>query len=224
MVGNSRNDDETVDEYSRRTTLKTMGVAGVGLAGTVIATGDAQAAGPTAVLTADTLPARDGESITFDGSESTGEIETYEWYIRNNDTKRDYLSDPYTTGKSFSESFTNSPFSVKLVVTDADGNTDSAETDFIIESSLAPNARVKMAPPETSDGTRTFSGRNSTAPGSTIESYDWYIRNDDMSNGFSHYASGPSFALAFGDSQFTVKLEVTDADGNVGSDSVTFQG
>jgi hypothetical protein len=222
MNETSDGDDETADEYSRRTALKTMGVAGAGLAGSVIATGDASAAGPTAVITADTLPAEYGESITFDGSASTGTIETYEWYIRNNDSNQDYLSSPSRTGESFTESFSDNPYSVKLEVTDADGNTDSAETDFVIENSLTPNARLKMVPPATSDGVRTFVGRDSTAPGSTIESYEWYIRNDDSSNGFSNYASGPSFALAFSDSQFTVKLEVTDADGSVGTDSVTF--
>lgn len=215
--------DETAEKCSRRTALKTMGVAGAGLAGSVVATGNVTAAGPTAVITADTLPAMEGESITFDGSDSTGTIDTYEWYIRNNDSNSDYPTSPYTTGKSFSESFVDDSFSVKLEVTDTDGNTDTAETDFIIEPSLTPNARIKTDAPDTSDGIRTFAGRDSTAPGSTIESYDWYIRNDDSGGSFSHWDTGPSFALGFSDgTQFTVKLEVTDANGNVGSDSVTF--
>lgn len=222
MSENQHRDHETSEEYSRRSALKTMGIAGAGLTGSVIATGNASAAGPTAVITADSLPAESGESITFDGSNSTGTIETYEWYIRNNDSRRQHFDSPYETGQNFSLSFGTSPYSVKLVVTDADGNTDSAETDFIVEDSLTPNARIKMVPPETSDGNRTFVGRDSTAPGSTIASYDWYIRNDDGNNGFSHWTSGPSFALAFSDSQFTVKLEVMDENGNTGSGTVTF--
>lgn len=222
MVDNRPTSDESADEYSRRTAMKTMGVAGVGLAGTVLATGDAEAAGPTAVIEAD-LPIEDPEEVTFDGSNSTGSIQSYEWYVRNNNRRQNYPDSPLRTGPSFSETF-GTPISVKLVVTDDSGNTDTAETDFIAGNTTTPTARIDRASPETTDGNQTFVGRNSTAPNSTITSYEWYIRNDESSNGYGHWDSGPSFALAFADNQYTVKLEVTNDEGETATDTVTFQG
>jgi hypothetical protein len=57
-----------------------MGVTGVGLvAGSQSVQNADAASGPTANIDAN-LPATEGESVTFDGSGSTGDIDTYEWY------------------------------------------------------------------------------------------------------------------------------------------------
>lgn len=216
--------EEIDDEYSRRTTLKTLGAAGAGLAGSVVATGDASAAGPTAVIDASPLPASNDESVSFDGSGSSGNIQSYDWYIRNNEMSNSFPSSPSRTGSSFSEQFAAYAFSVKLVVTDDSGDTDSAVVDFIIKDSVDPYARI-VAEPLSSDGDlQTFVGRYSTTPRGSIDKYEWYIRNDDLSSSFSKYAEGPSFTEQFADYQYSVKLVITDTRGKTASDTVTFQG
>ncbi|WP_128477493.1 PKD domain-containing protein [Halorussus pelagicus] len=218
--------DESIDaekSCSRRTALKTVGAAGVGLAGSVVATGDAAAAGPTAVIEADALPAEEGEEVTFDGSGSTGDIESYTWYFRNNETLGGGYGE-YASGPSFAETWTNNPYTVKLEVTDADGNTDTATVDFYPTETVTPIARIEEEPATGDPDLRTFIGRYSSAPRGSIESYTWYFRNDDAGNdSFGEWASGPTFTQEFASSyQYTVKLEVTDSRGRTDSDTVTF--
>ncbi|NEU57792.1 PKD domain-containing protein [Halorussus sp. MSC15.2] len=219
--------DESVDaegSCSRRTALKTVGAAGLGLAGSVVATGDVAAAGPTAVIEADALPPEEGENVTFDGSSSSGDVQSYTWYFRNNESVGGGYGE-YASGPSFTESWANYPYSVKLEVTDADGNTDSAVVDFFARPVVTPIARIEEEPATGDPDIRTFIGRYSSAPRGSIESYTWYYRNDGIpEDDFGKYADGPTFTEQFASGyQYTVKLEVTDSRGRTASDTVTFQ-
>lgn len=219
MTESTNRDDEATEEYSRRTALKTMGVAGAGLAGSVVATGDASAAGPTAVIEASPLPPEAGESITFDGSSSTGNIQKYEWELRNNENGTKFGR--WAEGPSFTEGFTDYAYSVKLIVTDDNGNTDSAVVDFIVHDTVSPEARIVAQLSGNSDR-KTFVGRFSSSPRGTIEQYEWYLRNDDQGSEFGKWTEGPSFTVDFTNYQYTIKLVVTDSRGRTASDTLTF--
>lgn len=221
MTGADEPRDDT-NSYSRRTAMKTVGAAGLGIAGSVVATGNAAASGPTAVVEADPFPPEEHENVTFDGSSSSGDVQSYTWYFRNNELEDGYGE--YATGQSFTEGFANYAYSVKLEVTDTDGNTDSAVVNFFPKKTVTPIARIEEEPVSGSPVQRTFIGRYSSAPRGAIESYTWYFRNDSLNDSFSEYASGPAFSESFADGyQYTVKLEVTDSRGRTDSDTVQFQ-
>ncbi|UVE49625.1 PKD domain-containing protein [Haloferax larsenii] len=224
------NDDSgLVDDSTRRTVLKTGAAAGIGMLSVGASTGSAAASsGPTAVINADSLPAEQGDEITFDASESSAPagIQSYEWYVRNNETQDDFLSSPWKTGTTFTESFADSPFSLKLVVTDNDGNTDSTRLDFIAHQTVTPTARITRLPeaPDNS-GPITFSGRLSAAPRGTIESYEWYVRNHEHQDDYlsSPWKTGPTLVEQFADDNtFSLKLVVTDSHGNTSATETTF--
>lgn len=214
-------DDETADECSRRAALKTLGVAGAGIAGSVVATGDVSASGPTAVIEAPSLPPESGESITFDGSGSSGNIQKYEWELRNNTANSSFGS--WANGSSFTESFTDGAYSVKLIVTDDSGNTDSAVVDFIIRDKVSPEAHITAEPLDASSDRKTFVGRSSYSPRGSIEQYKWELRNDSVGGEFGKYAEGPSFSESLTNYEYTIRLTVTDSRGRTASDTVTFQ-
>lgn len=206
----------------RRSVLKAMGVAGaVGVAGSTSAT----AAGPTAVIDADPLPVESGETLTFDGSRSSGDIDTYEWYYRNWQYSSDWLSSPSAAGQTASESFGDSPWGVKLVVTDSNGNTDSTVMNVLVrpEGSVTPVAEIEKPP--TDAEVHAFSGRDSYAPRGSIQSYEWYYRNWDYNQSFldSPSATGPDFNERFGSgSHWKIKLVVTNENGRTGERIVDF--
>ncbi|WP_276301742.1 PKD domain-containing protein [Halorussus lipolyticus] len=205
--------------WSRRDTLKVMGTTGVGLVGASAATGNAAAAGPTAVINTTPLPATEGTSITFDASESTGDITKYEWY-RN--AAGNGLTGVDGTGKTFSESFAAGDFTIKLKVTDSNGNTDTSKFSFKVYSDATvtePTARIDMV--RNGDGEITFDGTRSTSPRGDIVKYEWW-RNAAGSGLTGVDFTGPGFYEHFADgSDFDIKLRVTDENGQTDEKVIT---
>lgn len=211
--------EETETACSRRNALKAMGATGVGLAGASAATGNAAAAGPTAVIDTEPLPATEGTEITFDGSGSTGDITKYEWY--RNAAGSDFYG-VAGEGQTFSESFAEGDFSVKLKVTDSDGNTDSSQFSFKVygDSSVTePTPRIEMV--RNGGGEITFDGTRSTSPRGDIVEYEWW-RNASGSDFYSVDFTGPGFYEHFSEgNDFDIKLRVTDEVGQTAEKVIT---
>lgn len=212
----SENNGEHCD---RRSALKAMGVTGIGLAGTAAATGTASAAGPTAVIDTEPLPATQGTEITFDASESTGNIVEYEWW-RNTAGSDFYGVDG--TGETFSESFGDGDFSVKLRVTDSNGQTDTTEFSFKVygdASATDPIPRIEMV--RNGGGEITFDGTRSTSPRGDIVEYEWW-RNAAGGGFYSVDFTGPGFYERFSEGDdFDIKLRVTDELGQTAEKVIT---
>lgn len=204
---------------SRRNALKTMGATGIGLVGASAMADDVTASGPTAVINTSPLPATDGTSITFDGSESTGDITKYEWY--RNAAGEDLGSVDYT-GDSFSESFAAGDFTVKLKVTDSSGNTDSSKFSFKVydDSSVTnPTARINMV--RNGSGEITFDGTRSTSPRGDIVKFEWWRNASGYDLGSVDF-TGPGFFENFADgSDYDIKLRVTDEVGQTDEKLIT---
>jgi hypothetical protein len=121
---------------SRRSVLQTAGGAGALSVAGVAAAGGGSGDGPTAAFTADpSSPLLSKTEVTLNASDSTGDIESYEWY-------RNQL---WTTQASGSESATDDeptatgevvtltldpPVEVELRVVSTDGTTDRATKEF----------------------------------------------------------------------------------------------
>jgi len=69
-----------------------------------------------------------GQTIAFDGTGSTGPITEYDWEFVSPDNVT-YLESGETTSRSFNQAGT---WTVVLTVTDANGNSDTDETTFVI--------------------------------------------------------------------------------------------
>jgi hypothetical protein len=211
--------ENTETACSRRNALKALGATGVGLAGASAASQPVAAAGPTAVIDTEPLPATEGTEITFDGSGSTGDITKYEWY-RN--SAGDGFYGVAGEGETFSESFAQGDFSVKLKVTDSDGNTDSSQFSFKVygDSSVTePTARIEMV--RNGDGEITFDGTRSTSPRGDIVKYEWW-RNSAGSDLYGVDFTGPGFYENFADGyDYDIKLRVTDEVGQTAEKVIT---
>lgn len=163
------------------------------------------------------LPATEGASVTFDASASTGDISKYEWYYARAEAT---LTEVDATGATFSESFVQGDFKVKLVVTDSNGNTDSETFSFKVYSSVSgPTARIETA--RNGDGEITFDGTLSTSPYGAIDSYEWYYNQSGYTlTGVD--ATGPGFFERFAEgNDFDIKLVVTDTEGHTDSTKIT---
>lgn len=206
-------------DCGRRNALKAMGATGIGLAGASVVTENATAAGPTADIDTEPLPATEGTEITFDGSGSTGNITKYEWY-RNTAGSDFYGVDG--EGQTFSESFAQGDYSVKLVVTDSDGNTDSSQFSFKVygDSSVTePTARIDMV--RNGGGEITFDGTRSTSPRGDIVEYEWW-RTASGNDFYSVDFTGPGFYEHFAEgNDFDIKLRVTDEVGQTDEKVIT---
>lgn len=218
-----RETTDGLESNKRRDALKAIGAAGV--AGVVGSTG-AAAAGPTAVIDADPLPLEAGESFTLDASNSEGDIQSYEWYRRNWEYSQNFLDSPSATGETFTDSYTESPVGFKLVVTDSNGNTDEEVLNVHVqpEGSLTPNPVIDT--PDPSDERHSFSGRFSTTPRGSIESYEWNIYNDAYHDSFDSEPdyTGPDWSIALAsDNTWKIRLRVTNTDGRTVEKVITYQ-
>lgn len=205
--------------YSRRRAMKTLGASGLAATGVLgAASGTAAAEELNAVVDMDPIPAVEGETATFDGSQSTGNIEKYEWYRNAADGS---LTGVDGTGETFTETFAEGVFKTKLVVTDVDGNTDSDLYYFEVhsESRVQPTARIRTH--RLGDGEIVFDGALSSAPGDgSIVKYEWY-RNASGYSLTGVDGTGPGFYEHFASGDFDVKLEVTDSTGRTDSKTIT---
>ncbi|NEU57301.1 twin-arginine translocation signal domain-containing protein [Halorussus sp. MSC15.2] len=207
----------------RRDALKAMGAAG---AATVVGSTGAAAAGPTAVIDADPLPLEAGESFTLDASNSEGDIQSYEWYRRNWEYSQSFSDSPSATGKTFTDSYTDSPFGFKLVVTDSNGNTD----EEILNVNVRPQGSITPTPvidtPNPNNERHSFSGRFSTTPRGDIRSYEWNFYNAAYHDSFESEPdyTGPdwSIALASGNT-WKIRLRVTNTDGRTAEKVITYE-
>lgn len=215
--------DDGLVSNGRRTALKALGATGV--AGVVGSTG-AAAAGPTAVIEANPLPVEEGESFTLDGSSSSGDIDKYEWYRRNWTFGSSFSSTPSATGQTLTDSYVADPWGFKLVVTDVNGNTDSAvlNANVYAQGALQPNAVIEAAP-ESSER-HAFTGLRSTTPRGTIDKYEWNFYNTSFQSSFDSEPdrTGPDWseALASGYT-WKIRLRVTNSDGRTDKHVITYK-
>ncbi|WP_158056211.1 PKD domain-containing protein [Halorussus halophilus] len=215
---NDTTETDSTNTWDRRDALKVMGATGVGLVGASAASGNAAAAGPTAVIDTNPLPVTEGTTVTFDGSNSTGDITKYEWY-RN--SAGDGFYGVVKEGETFSESFAQGDFSIKLKVTDSNGNTDTSQFSFKVYgdgTATAPIPRIEMV--RGGDGEITFDGTRSTSPRGEIVEYEW-SRNSAGDGFYGVNFTGPGFFENFADGDFDVRLRVTDEEGQTAEKVIT---
>jgi len=159
---------------------------------------------PSAAFAYDPSTPAPGETVTFDGSESTdpdGDVVSYEW------TSPDASLE--TTGRRVSYSF-GSPgsYDVTLTVTDDAGATDT-RTRTVTVANESPAAAFQYAPTDPGVGESvTFDGSGSTDPDGDVVSYEW--TSPDSAFG----ARGTTVTHSFDTSgAFDVTLTVTDDSG-----------
>lgn len=207
--------------FDRRTALKTMGVAGVGLAGAVGATTETEAAsGPTAVIDVSPKPVKAGETTTFDASQSSGDITKYEWFYDSLESDPT-LSSPNQTGEQITESFAQGPYIIKLKVTDSSGNTATDELAFEAYQNTTLSPKISIS--KGSDSYVTFDGAKSTSPFGDVTDYKWSYDSTDGDPTLSWTASTDSGCYErFSSGEYVVQLVVTDETGRQESVTKTF--
>ncbi|WP_226005734.1 PKD domain-containing protein [Natrinema salinisoli] len=147
-----------------------------------------------------------GESATFDGADSAdpdGTIAGYEW---------DFGDGATASGETVSHAYDETgQYTVRLEVTDDDGNSDTATATVSVEeeSDEAPIARLEVIPASPSVGEQvTFDGSGSSDPDGTITGYEWVVDGEEVGTGdtaeYTFDATGT----------YDVELTVTDDDGN----------
>jgi len=146
----------------------------------------------------------------FDASGSSdpdGTIVNYDWDFGDG-----------TTGTGITEPHTYTSaglFTVRLTVTDNDGNTDSVTKSIIINSApttpTAPYAYFTFSSEnQVVNKPIAFDASGSSDPDGTIDNYAWNFGDGKMGTGITTTHSYPS------EGTFTVTLTVTDNDGQTG--------
>ncbi len=152
-----------------------------------------------------------GDSITFDGTGSSdpdGTIVSYAWDFGDGNT-----GSGATPSHSYAAAGT---YNVSLVVTDNDGNTDSATSTATISDPPQPPVADANGPYSALvDESITFDGTGSSDPDGTIVSYAW-----DFGDGNTGTGATPTHAYAVA-AVYNVSLVVTDNDGNTHSATST---
>jgi PKD repeat protein len=167
---------------------------------------------PTASFTFSPPSPTAGQAVSFDASGSTSpgsSITSYQWDFGDGGTG---------SGAKPSHAFTTAAsYTVTLTVTAANGLTGStSHTVTVAPAPVAPTASFTFSPSSPTAGQSvSFDGSGSTAPGSSITSYDWNFGDGTTGSGVkpSH-----TFNTAAG---YTVTLTVTAANGLTGSTSHT---
>jgi PKD repeat protein len=173
---------------------------------------------PNAVIQADKRSGREPLTVTFDASNSTPGNDPYDpslsfaWFVNQNRVTN--------SGPTLTETFDAGTQLVKVEVTDSQGATDSASTtvDVKLPPNDPPTALADATPGSGEVPVEIeFTGRNSSDPNNNIDSYSW-----EFSDGISR--TGKTVTRNFGKDapqQVTGTLTVTDARGEVDTDSVT---
>ncbi|MFH1533415.1 MAG: PKD domain-containing protein [Nitrospirota bacterium] len=163
-----------------------------------------------------------GLNYVFKGDESTapaGEIESYEWDF-NDGTKIE-------TTKSVSHVFLNSgTYEVTLKVTDEEENEGETSMVITIGAPQGTPKPVVTTNPAMADGVSwvegtvplkvTFDATETTDSDNNIVDYEWDFDGDGTIEG---YGSTTSYTF-LNDGTYTTKLTVTDAHGNIGTESI----
>ncbi len=167
-------------------------------------------AGPTADA-GDDIAVSIGVEVNFDGSGSSDNvgIESYEWGI---DGDGDYEKYGPTVSHTFQTVGTQT---VTLRVTDAAGNADTDTVQVTVEDTASPTADAGGDKTASIGSEISFDGSGSS-DNVGIESYEWDIDGD---GDYEKY--GPTVSHTFRTAGTnTVTLRVSDAEGNMDTDTV----
>jgi PKD repeat protein len=146
----------------------------------------------------------EGQAITLNATTSTGTIVKYEWDV-NNDGIYEYSSPTSTQSHTYAQQGT---YIIKLRVTDNLGITDNATTTVTV-SDTTPSA-LFTASPTSGPAPLTVTFSNSSTGYDQPLSYAWDFDNDGTVNSTT---TNPS-AIYTGQGTYTVKLTVTDSNGD----------
>lgn len=156
-----------------------------------------------------------GDTVEFDGSDSTDNIDdpselTYEWDLWGTGTiDASGKTVTHTYGQSASENIT-----IELTVTDSSGNVDTETLEIQIRNSIDPEADAGPDISGTVGETLTFDGSESRDIGE-IDTYEW-----DFGDGSIGFGETPTYSYAE-PGTYTVNLTVVDDAGNTNSSSTT---
>ncbi|WP_336000912.1 PKD domain-containing protein [Halorientalis halophila] len=166
---------------------------------------------PTADASVGSTVVEVGESVAFQGSNSSdpdGTIESYEWEFGDGAT---------ATGSYTSHAYSSpGEYTATLTVTDDDGATDSQSVTITVDDNDAPTAVASVSPTEAEPGESfSFDASDSSDPDGSIASYEW-----DFGDGST--ATGQQVSHSYdSEGEFTATLTVTDDDGATATDTVT---
>lgn len=152
--------------------------------------------------------------VNFDASESLdpdGEIVDYEWdldgdgsYDDGNDEKVSYTYDKYGT------------YTVKLRVTDNNGESDTMEMEIVVDEGNKPTATIEF---DTEEGNRLYTGTkylfkavDASSPNGSVEKYEWDF--GDGSNVTKNRTAEHTYSQS---GNYTITLTLTDEDKVVGT-------
>ena len=149
------------------------------------------------------------EDVDFDGAASQdpdGTVDAWSWDFGDGQTDT-------TSGAAVSHQFAVSgTYQVSLVVTDNDGNSSDPATKQVTVTDRPPVADFGFTPAFPLKGdTVTFDSSISEDPDGTIDNQSWDLDNDTHFDDGTGVTAQRSFA---DDGTYTVRLEVTDNNGN----------
>ena len=177
---------------------------------------------PVARFTATPNPARQGQTVTFNGSTSSdpdGSIVKYEWDLDGNGSyETDTGTNPQTT-KTYSS---DGPVDVKLRVYDNQNGTDT-EVHTVTIGNNPPTASFTASPNPVVTGNQvSFDASASSDPDDSIAKYEWDLDGDgtyETDTGTTKTTT-KTYNTA---GSVTVKLRVTDQGGLTATDTKTVQ-
>ncbi|HYV16550.1 MAG TPA: PKD domain-containing protein [Conexibacter sp.] len=190
----------TLQGYAK---VKLFGAGGSGCAGgnqaPVITPGSVQADPATPVK---------GEQIALTAAATddgpAGDL-TWQWDL---DGDGSYDGSPSASSAASTTLSTVGPVTLKVKVTDADGESDEQTLDLVVTSQKPVASFTASTTTPVAGQDVTFDGSGSHDPDGTIASYEW-----DTGSGF--HAGGATLHASFTAGAHTVRLRVTDADGDV---------
>jgi PKD repeat protein len=153
------------------------------------------------------------ETVTFDASETVGEVERYEW-----DFTGDGEFDEATTDPTITHTFENGGTKIvtlKAVGESGENNSVSETLEVTADQGAELNAQLDLGPESPAVGEEvTFDGGSSQ--GDIVE-YRWDFDGD---GGFDRTTTDPVLTHTFGETgEYTVTLEVESADGQTAATS-----
>jgi YD repeat-containing protein len=166
-------------------------------------------AAPVASFIASPNPASTGQTVSFDGSDSSdpdGTITRYEWDLDGNGTFEKDTSGTPTTSRSYA---TGGTIDVKLRVTDSSGH-KATTSRLLTINDRPPTASFTLSPnPATTAQTVNFDGSGSSDPEGSITKYEWDL-DGDGSFETDTGATATTTASYQSATPVTVRLRVTD--------------
>jgi PKD repeat protein len=170
---------------------------------------------PVASFTASPSSALVGQTVNFDASASSdpdGTIADYRWDLDGNGTFENDSSTDATVSRSYSSP---GPVTVRLLVTDNDGNTAQTTRSVVVHA--PPTARFTFSPPTPLAGQSVQFNGSTSSPGDaggSITNYKWDL---DGNNTFElDTGTTPTTSRVYSTAgPVNVRLRVTDNNGNM---------